>query len=79
MVTTLRHCTSLGTHCSAHSDMAGQSDTLVSQVNIRRYNVVCGPGQCEWQEQATGRLQNWQLQESPDPQLVEVSALPPPS
>ncbi len=45
------------------------------QVNIRRYNVVCGPGQCEWQEQAAGRLQNWQLQEKPDPQLVEVSTL----
>ena len=77
--TIVRHCASLGTHCSARSDVAGQSDTLVSQVNIRRYNVVCGPGQCEWQEQATGRLQNWQLQDSPDPQLVEVSTLPPPS
>ena len=48
----------------------------MSQVNIRRYNVVCGTGQCEWQEQAAGRLQNWQLQEDPDPQLVEVSTLP---
>ena len=45
---------------------------LNAQVNIRRYNTVCGPGQCDWQEQAAGRLQNWQLQETPDPQLVEV-------
>lgn len=37
--------------------------------------MVCGPGQCEWQEQATGRLQNWQLQDNPDPQLIEVGTL----
>ena len=48
------------------------SFALIEQVNIRRYNTVCGPGQCEWQEQAAGRLQNWQLQNTPDPQLVEV-------
>lgn len=42
------------------------------QVNIRRYNVVCGPGQCEYQEAATGTAQNWQLQDNPDPRLVEV-------
>ncbi len=34
--------------------------------------MVCGPGQCEWQEQAAGRGQNWELQFHPDPQLVEV-------
>lgn len=43
-----------------------------AQVNMRRYNTVCGPGQCEWQEAAIGRAQNWELQKRPDPQLVEV-------
>ena len=42
------------------------------QVNIRRYNTVCGPGACESQEAAKGRLQNWELQKAPDPELVEV-------
>ena len=44
----------------------------LAQVNIRRYNTVCGPGACESQEAAKGRLQNWELQKVPDPELVEV-------
>ena len=43
-------------------------------MNIRRYNTVCGPGACESQEAAKGRLQNWELQKAPDPELVEVRA-----
>lgn len=46
------------------------------QVNIRRYNVVCGPGQCEYQEGAAGTAQNWELQKDPNPQLVEVTPVP---
>ena len=37
----------------------------LAQVNIRRYNTVCGPGACESQEAAKGRLQNWELQKAP--------------
>ncbi len=44
----------------------------LAQVNMRRYNVVCGPGQCEYQEGAAGTAQNWELQKNPNPQLVEV-------
>ena len=58
--------------CSRPDSLPVSSCAPVEQVNIRRYNTVCGPGQCEWQEQAAGRLQNWQLQNTPDPQLVEV-------
>ena len=45
-------------------------------MNIRRYNVVCGPGQCEYQEAAAGTAQNWELQKDPNPQLVEVLIMP---
>jgi hypothetical protein len=38
--------------------------------------VVCGPGQCDYQERAAGTAQNWELQKAPNQQLVEVRRPP---